>query len=137
MAAKYDILVNRGSDFELWFQYLTEGNTGINLSGWQAEMQIRRSPESPLPLLFATPAGLTYGYTGGITTGIAGPGGISLNSAYGIGSLTGGVYINFGNESTSALPYGRHMYDVFLTSTDTKKIKIMYGRAEVIDEVTE
>lgn len=137
MAAKYDISINKNTDFELWFQYLTEGNTGINISGWTAEMQIRRSAESSYPILFLTNTGATYGYTGGFTTGVAGAGGISLNSDYATGSLTGGVFITLGNQTTKNLPVGRHFYDLLFKSTDNKKTKIIYGRADVIDEVTE
>jgi len=136
MTAKYDLSINQGSNLDLWIQYLTDGNTAVDLTSYSAQMQIRRAKEYEYPLLWLTESGITYGFTGGITTGIAGIGGISLNTNYDGTSLTGGIYIKSDKLSTTSLPVGRHFYDLELTIGTTLSNRILEGKIDVIGEVT-
>lgn len=136
MTAKYDLSLNQGSNLDLWIQYLTDGNTAVDLSSYSAEMQIRRSKDYTYPLMFLTKSGVTYGYTGGFTTGIAGIGGISLNTNYTGSSITGGIYIKANPTSTANLPVGRHFYDLELSIGTTLNIRILEGKIDIVGEVT-
>lgn len=136
MTAKYDLILNQGSNLDLWLQYLTDGNTAVDLSGYSAKMQVRRAKEYAYPLMFITGSGVTYGYTGGFTTGFSSPGGISLNTNYTGSSITGGIYITAGITATAALPTGRHFYDLELSIGTTFTTRILEGKLDVIGEVT-
>jgi len=136
MAAKYDLSIYQGSNFDLWLQYLTDGNTAVDLSNYGARMQVRRAKESVYPLIFFTKTGLTYGYTAGYTAGYSGVGGISLNINYDTTGITGGILITADPTTTSALPVGRHLYDVELTIGTTYSHKILEGRVDIIGETT-
>ena len=137
MTAKYDLSINKGSNFNFWLQYLTDGNTGVNLSSYTGEMQIKRYRGEDYPLLFVSTRGLTYGYTGGFTTGIAGIGGISLNTNYDATSLTGGINIKIDPNSTESLPFGKYFYDVKLNIGTTYSQRLLEGRVAIQDGVVE
>ena len=136
MAAKYDLSIHQGSNFDLWLQYLTDGNTAVDLASYGARMQVRRAKESTYPLVFFTKNGLTYGYTAGYTAGYSGVGGISLNVNYDTSAITGGILITADPTTTSSLPIGRHLYDVELTIGTTYSHKILEGRVDIIGETT-
>ena len=40
MTAKYDLSVNKNSNFDFWAQYLSDGGTGIDLTGYDVKMEI-------------------------------------------------------------------------------------------------
>ena len=128
MTAKYDLSINKDSNFNLWLQYLTDGNTAINLAPYTAEMQIKRYRGEDYPLLFVNTRGLTYGYTGGFTTGVAGIGGISLNTNYDNTSLTGGINIKLDANSTASIPTGKYFYDLKLSIGTTYSQRLLEGR---------
>ncbi len=118
MTAKYDLTLNKGSSYDLWLQYLSDGNTGINLSGYDAQFQIKKYRGDSNTILFVSETGVRYGCTGDITTtGIAGDGQISMNKNYDGTGLTGGMYVKVDATTTSKLPDGNWFYDVQLTST--------------------
>ena len=79
MAAKYDLSIHRGTNFNLFMQYLGTADNGITLTGYKASMQMKRYKDAELPLLFVTGSGVTAGYTAGFTSGYTGIGGISLD----------------------------------------------------------
>jgi hypothetical protein len=135
MTAKYDLSINKGSNFQLWLQYLSDGNTAINLANYTGEMQIKRYRGEDYPLLFVSTRGLTYGYTGGFTTGIAGIGGISLNTNYDATSLTGGINIKLDSNSTDSLYAGKYFYDLKLLIGTTYAQRLVEGRISVEGEV--
>lgn len=135
MTAKYDIEINKSSNFDMWIQYLTDGNTAINLQSYDAELQIKKYKGAPYPLLFASERGITYGYTAGLNTGIAGIGGISLNTNYDGTGITGGIRISFDFESTDSLPFGKYFYDLKLIIGTTYSQKLLEGRVSVLDGV--
>jgi len=135
MTAKYDLSINQGSNFDLWVQYLTDGNTAVNLSPYRAEMQIKRYRGADYPLVFATNNGITYGYTGGYTGGIGGVGGITLNRNYDGSGLTGGIYITMDANTTDSMPYGKYFYDIKLLIGTTYSQRLLEGRVSVEGKV--
>lgn len=136
MTAKYDLSINKGSNFELWIQYLTDGNTAIDLSFYTAEMQIKRFRGADTPILFVSSSGLTYGYTGGYNTGTAGLGGISLNRNYDDNGLTGGMNIKIDYTSTDYIPTGKYFYDLKLVVGNTYSQRLLEGRVSVEGDVS-
>jgi len=135
MTAKYDLSINKGSNFNFWLQYLTDGNTAVNLAAYSAEMQIKKYRGADYPLLFVNTKGLTYGYTGGFTTGIRGIGGISLNTNYDSTNITGGINVKMNPDSTESLPYGKYFYDLKLNIGTTYSQRLLEGRISVEEGV--
>jgi hypothetical protein len=131
MTAKYDLSINKGSNFNFWLQYLTDGNTGINLSGYKADFQIKRFRGAEYPLVYASLNGLTYGYTGGLTTGIPGSGGVFLNTNYNDTAITGGISIKLDYASTDSVPIGKYFYDLKLMIGTTYAQKLLEGRLTI------
>lgn len=136
MTAKYDISINKGSNFQLWLQYLTDGNTGINLSCYRGEMQIKRYVGADYPVLFVSSNGLTYGYTGGFTTGTPGIGEIAFNVNYDNTALTGGIIIKMDAESTNSMSIGKYFYDFKLLIGTTYSQRLMQGKVTVEGNVS-
>lgn len=137
MTAKYDLSINKDANFQLWIQYLTDENVPVNLAGYQAQMQIKRYRGADYPLLFASIGGLTYGYTGTTSVGIAGVGGITLNRNYDGSSLTGGINISIDALSTNSIPIGKYFYDLklLLGSGVTYSQRLLEGRVSIEGEV--
>lgn len=140
-SGNYDIFVEQGTTFTLYLNYKNTGGSSINLSGYTAEMQVRRSTESSKRLLQVDGHGVTGGGSTGEWTpgntfqGILGTGGISVNSGTGPGVLTGGIYINVDAPTTTNIPTGNHVYDLQLVQGATVD-RILQGRFVVDREVT-
>lgn len=140
-SGNYDIFVEQGTSFTLYMNYKNTGGSSINLTGYTAEMQVRRSTEATKKILQVT----NYGVTGGGSTGewtqgntfsgAFGTGGISVNSGTGPGVLTGGIYINVDATTTANIPVGNHAYDLQLVQGATVD-RILQGRFVVDREVT-
>jgi len=135
MAAKYDLSINKGTNFNLFLQYLGTADNAITLAGYSASMQIRRAKDTSYPLVFITGRGVTAGYTAGYTSGYAGIGGISLDKNYDGTALTGGINIKMDWETTSRLPIGKHLYDLELSIGTTYVNRILEGRVDVSGDV--
>ena len=123
MSANYDINAPQGSDFSLHIRYLNENDTPVDLSGYSAKMQVRRSYELPgvLGVFTSTPFGATVGLTGSY-------GGITLNcSLEGSTGYTGGILLEVKGVGMSNMPIGRFVYDVQLTKNE-QAIRLVEGR---------
>ena len=130
MTAKYDLSVNKNSNFDFWAQYLSDGGTGIDLTGYDVKMEIMRYRGDDTPVLLADTKGLTYGYTGGVTTGIRGVGGISMNVYYDLTNITGGMFVKINANTTKQLPYGNHFYDLSIVGSSITQ-KLLEGRFRI------
>ena len=131
MTAKYDLTINKGSNFQFWAQYLTDGSTGVNLSPYTAKFQLKKYKGEEFPVIFATTSGLTYGYTGGLTTGYSGIGGISLNTDYNGSPLNGGIFVKLDANSTNSLLLSKYFYDLNIVIGTTYSQRILEGRVTV------
>ena len=140
MAAKHDIVSNKGETLNLHILYTDSNDSGIDLSSYTAEMQVRRSHlsgERLLHLFSGTAVGITAGLTGhGDTGGMTG--GIFLNRNVGnSGSQTGGILLIAGSTATGWIPDGSHHYDMELKYTFTgETTRVIEGRFESDGEVT-
>jgi len=118
MTAKYDLTLNKGSSYDLWLQYTSDGNTGIDLASYDAQFQIKKYRGDTNTILFVGETGVRYGCTGDVTTtGYAGVGQISMNKNYDGTGLSGGMYVKVDSVTTTKLPDGNWFYDVQLKTT--------------------
>ena len=145
-AAQYNILADQGSTLKFYAEYQTSGGTGIDLNGYQAEMQVRRNSSNSDMLLFLTGTTMSHAVTGGGSTGhfsgispdngVAGVGGITLNAGTtGATGTSGGIYIRIDPTTMANIPVGRHLYDLELIN-GTDVTRIIQGRFEVEPEIT-
>jgi len=141
-ASRYDIYAEQGSTLKLHLWYKYSGGTGINLANFRGEMQVRRSSKDPNVLLYFTNNGVTGGgitgdFSPGTTQGVGGVGGISFNTdIYGNSGFTGGIYIRADATTMKNLPYGKHFYDLELTSPVNEVMRFIEGSFEVPREIT-
>ena len=140
-AARYDIYAEQGTTFKLHMQYKFAGGTGIDLTNYVGELQVRRSIRDDKALLYLTRNGVTGGgVTGDFSIGaggIAGVGGISFNTGVnGESGVTGGILIRIDKSTMSSIPYGKHFYDLELTNTLNETTRLTEGTFEVSREIT-
>ena len=112
--SNYDINIYRGNTFKLDFKYTDNLNRGIDLSGYTARMQVRRSRYDDKLLAELTenyPTGC-FGmglsadfYSGQGFTGYTG--GLILNYE----GQTGNIHIEIDTETCFAIPEAKHEYD--------------------------
>jgi hypothetical protein len=140
-ASRYDIYAEQGTTFKLHMQYKFAGGTGINLSNYTGEIQVRRSIRDDKALLYITKNGVTGGgVTGDFnigSSGVAGVGGISFNTGLnGESGVTGGILIRVDKTTMSRIPYGKHFYDFELTNPSNETVRLTEGSFEVSREIT-
>ncbi len=107
----YDLTINQGETYGQAFVW-KENDTPVNLTGYSARMQIRRSVTSPAATLSLTTA------NGKITLGSAGQ--ITL----GIDAI-----------ATANLDAGNYVYDLEVVTGDTVR-RLLSGGVKVTREVT-
>ena len=116
MAASQDLFIDQFATFKTAFRWETKG-TGlpVNLTGYSASMQIRRSHADSSALV-----SLTSSVGGGLT----------------IEGTAGRVRIEIPSSTTSTLAAGRYVYDLVLTDLSSKKKRLVKGVAIVDAGVT-
>jgi hypothetical protein len=140
-ASRYDIYAEQGTTFKLHLDYKYQGGTGIDLSNFTGELQVRRSSKDSGVLLFLSDTGVTGGgitgeFTAGVD-GIAGVGGISFNTAIdGSAGYTGGILFRVDATTMKNIPYGKHFYDFEMTNTLGEVSRLIEGTFEVSREIT-
>jgi hypothetical protein len=142
MPSRYDIIAEQGADLNIHFTYRT-GNTGINLSGYTASLQVRPSKFSEKVFLSVINENLysaigqngfnpSQGQTGELQIG-----GIYLNvSENGYPGYTGGIYFRIGSEATRRIPSGKSFYDLELTTNQNEVFKLLEGSFDCKPEIT-
>ena len=120
--SNYDIYVYRGNTYKLDFSYTDNNNIGIDLSNYEAKLQVRRSAYGPYLL-----AELTENFpTGSFGRGLSG----DFVSGSGVTGNTGGIILN---ETTYAMKTGKHSYDFQIKDLSTgTKTTILRGRLEIM-----
>tara|TARA_B100001059_G_scaffold29669_1_gene23997 strand:+ start:220 stop:690 length:471 start_codon:yes stop_codon:yes gene_type:complete len=155
MAQKnYDIEIDQGEKFGLYFQFTDNDDNLIDLNNYKkAEMQVRKfagSDDMLVYLLGTGPTGAGASIIGGGTIGFfqsTSTGGISAGRTGGIyfnasstgsthGNSTGGVFVAMDALTTSEMPFGRHFYDLEFINPSNETIKVLKGRFVVNREVT-
>ena len=145
-AGEYDIRVDQGSTFKFHLTYQS-GNTGIDLSNYKANMQVRGSFSNDKLLLSLEGTTAYASVTGGGSTGsfsstggVAGTGGAYLNvNKAGVTGTTGGLLLQVDFGTMQNVPHGRHFYDIELTNLtpDPDEVtRILKGSYTVDAEVT-
>ena len=128
MAARYDIEAEIGSTFIFYVKYMDDDNNAVDLSGYTAEMQVKRFAGTDTKLLHfsSTSSGTTGGLTRGVTAGLSGgSGGIWLNATYtggtgqGMSGSTGGIYVVADPSTMNNVPVGDHQYDLEIIQGNT------------------
>lgn len=140
-AGVYNILAEQGTSFSLHLRYSDCTGNYVDLSDYNARMQVRRSPNSDSMLLHITNTGVTGGgVTGEFSSdgGVLGTGGISVNAPIsGSGSLTGGLLIEVDPTTMSNCPHGNHFYDLEIVDIDSGAVvRLIEGRFTVDREIT-
>ena len=139
-ASRYDIYAEQGTTFKLHLDYKYQGGTGIDLSNFTGEIQVRRSSKDSGILIFLTDNGVTGGRITGefnIGGGIAGVGGISFNTAVdGTDGYTGGILFRVDSTTMKNVPSGKHFYDFEMTNTLGEVMRLIEGTFEVSREIT-
>lgn len=134
--SNYDIYLYKGNTFKLEFSYTDNLNRGIDLSNYEAKMQIRRSRYDDVLVGELTEnypqgcfgRGLSGDFTSG--NGVTGyTGGLILN----YNGITGNVYIEIDPETSYAIPVSKNSYDLQLYNQTTGiKTTILRGRIEIL-----
>lgn len=116
MAASQDLVIDQFATFKTAFRWESKG-TGlpVNLTGYSASMQIRRSHGDATALV-----SLTSAANGGLT----------------IEGTDGRVRIEIPAATTTTLTAGRYVYDLVLTDLSSKKKRLVEGVAIVDAGVT-
>ena len=134
--SNYDIYVYKGNTYKLDFSYTDNNNVGIDLTNYEAKMQIKRTPYDDGLVAELTEnypqgsfgRGLSGDFTSG--NGVTGyTGGLLLN----YNGITGDVHIEIDSETTHAIPVGKNSYDLQLYNENTGiKTTILRGRIEIL-----
>lgn len=116
-ASSYDILIEQGSVFTLDLIYRDGTGVPIDLTGWEARMQIRQKYASPDPSL------------------------VSLSTTDGsivLGGVLGTIKAKVTSELTAALTIKRGVYDLELIppSGEDDAFRLIEGGVTVTPEVT-
>ena len=115
MAATTDLKIDQYATFSTAFKWQTKSSgQPVNLTGYTAAMQIRRTPDSSTALvsLSSPSAGIT------------------------IDALNGRVTVEISAVQTAALTPGKYVYDLLLTNPASKKKRLIEGVVVVDAGVT-
>lgn len=113
-AATYDIEIEQGATFRMLLQWLDSNESPVDLSGYTARMQIRRTHSSNVTLAEATTE----------------DGRIVLSGA------TGFVTVVLPAEATAAIKGESAVYDLELESADGFVTRLIEGEVTISREVT-
>jgi len=112
-AGIYNFTMDQGSTWTLQIVYEDPNGTPINLTGYTAEMQVRRKFDSPAPVLTLATGGQGIVITGG----------------------TGTIAITATDEQTEAIDAGLYVYDLELDNGGVRT-RLIQGSVTVSAEVT-
>ena len=107
-SAKFNIVIDQGSNFFEIFQSTESNGNSSNLAGYTASASLRKHFEAKT----------------------------STNFSVSITGSTGEVSIAMTSGKTSSLTHGRYFYDVVLTSPTGTKSRLVEGMATVTPSIT-
>lgn len=113
-AVKVDLVIEKGATYKKDFIWKDKTMTPINITGYTARMQIRKSYHSDSFEIELT----------------------TENSGIVIDGPTGKVSLYISNTGTSALSFSDGVYDLELIDVSADVIKFLRGSVSVIEEVT-
>ena len=110
-AADYDLLIEQGATFELSIVWKDNEGTPIDISGYSARMQIRKTYDSEPVINLTDGSGIT------------------------LGGITGSIDISIDADTTDGLIINRGRYDLELESNGIVT-RLIQGTVEISKEVT-
>ena len=111
MAVYSNLTVDQGTDFSIAIDVTDSSGNVLNLTGYTAKGQVRRSYASSTAV--------------DITCSVRAP-------------ATGGILdISLTNTQTNAMKAGRYVYDIEITSSGGVKDRVLEGQLEVMPGVTQ
>lgn len=111
MAITQNLLMEQGTDFQAVIKLYSDPLTPLDLTGYTASSQMRRSYDS-------------VSATATLTVNIPIP-------------TNGELYLTLADSSTSVIKYGRYLYDVLITQTSTgTKTRAVEGIITVTPNIT-
>ena len=125
-AGKYSFTIEQGATVDFEIAYKDSSGNPIDLTGYQARMQLRPGPGSDV-LYISLSSSLAVDGTG---LNLSGSGGLKPPT-----SGTIGVYISA--VSSSQLSFDLASYDLELASSDGTVTRILEGKVKLSQEVTE
>jgi hypothetical protein len=114
----YDISIDRGCDWTITLTWNDSDGNPYDLTGYSAEMMIRPAYSDQTSVTYATLS------TAGDSPEIV------------LGGTAGTIQLSLTNEVTSTMPPGAAVYDLLLTNASGSVSKLLFGIAQVWDEVT-
>lgn len=112
-AGNLDIRIDQGSVFALSLEYTDAAGVAVNLTGFTARMQVRKSATAPAPVL-----NLTSG--SGIT----------------LGGAAGTIALYASDSTTAGVPAGDYVYSLELDPGGGNSFRLLEGKCTVTAEVT-
>lgn len=113
-AANYDFEIEQGATLVKPIVWKDSAGTAINLTGYSAKMQIRKSAASDEVLLELS----------------------TTNGRITLGTTNGTITLIFSPATTSALTWSRGKYDLELTSGSGDVTRLLEGEITVSKEIT-
>jgi len=140
-SAQYHIITKQDNTFVFHIEYYDASGDVVDLTGYTARLQVRPNIQNKYKYLEIT----TYGVTGGGVTGdflagetgnsgVAGSGGISLNTGETGGGFTGGILITADATTMGYVPAGNWCYGLDIIKGVTVS-ELLTGRFIVEDKV--
>jgi len=111
MALIVDFYIDQGTDYENIITINDSGGSPRNLTGYTVASQLRKGHSSST----------SYPFTAGL---------------FGNDPATGRIILSMTAAQTSAIPAGRYVYDIELTSAAGKKSRVIEGMVTISPEVT-
>lgn len=123
-AGRYDIVLEQGTTFDLPINYSNPDGTSIDLSGYQARMQVREAPHTELFVEF--------------NSGLTSNGFILMSGAVEDreDSANGNLRVYMTAANSSSLPRFRGRYDLELFDSSGYTIRLLEGQFTVEPEIT-
>lgn len=147
-SANYDIYAKQDETLNFHVEYYDTNGNAVNLTGYTARFQVRSNLGSIYKYLDATVSGVTGGGITGeylegatmrngitwVSAGVAGTGGIYLNSGETGGVFTGGIRLSIDYTTMGKVPIGTWVYGFDLMQGATVN-ELLSGRFVVSDKV--
>lgn len=129
-AGRYSFLIEQGATTDFEIQYKGSSGTPVDLTGYEAAMQIRNAQNGAT--LYATlTSSIGDTYTKGVSGSFLSLSGSNLSTPLSSGSI--GVYI--GHAVTNDFSFNEAYYDIELTSGSIRT-RLLQGQIQLNDQVT-
>lgn len=101
-----ELTIHNGADYQVDLIYAEDDETPVDLTGWEAEAQLRSFPQDYIAYDFICSADQS------------------------------GIHLSMDHEQTAAIPFAAGYWDCFITSPDGIRDKLCRGEVTVIKDVT-